>query len=73
MQFDELASHQLHGTFTNKFLKIETLQRRNPLKYMRNPNKVQGLAMGAYQYTYQDRKVERDGSTANVRLCQKLS
>lgn len=52
MQFDEFASHQLHSTFTHKFLKKEVLQRRNPLKYMRNPNNVQGMTQGAYQYTY---------------------
>lgn len=48
MQFDEFASHQLHSTFTHKFLKKEVLQRRNPLKYMRNPNNVQGMTQGAY-------------------------
>jgi len=40
MQFDELASNQLKGTFTNKFVKLNQLQRRNPLKYMKNPNKI---------------------------------
>lgn len=48
MQFDELASNQLKGTFTNKFVKLNMLQRRNPLKYMKNPNKIQGMTKGIY-------------------------
>ena len=54
MQFDELASNQLKGTFTNKFVKLNMLQRRNPLKYMKNPNKIQGMTKGIYQYIYKE-------------------
>ena len=54
MQFDELASHQLQNTFASKFYKNEPLQRRNPLKYMNNPNKVYGMTKGTLQYTYKD-------------------
>lgn len=47
MQFDELATEQLRNTFTNKFEKKETLERRNPLKYMKNPDIVLGVTIGA--------------------------
>lgn len=40
---------------------------------MRNPNKVQVLSKGVFQYAYQDRKVDQDGSATNVRLCKKLN
>ena len=52
MQFDELASMQLNGTYENKFKKKQILQRRNPLKYMKNPNSVFGVTHGAKQYTF---------------------
>jgi len=56
MQFDELATEQLRNTFTNKFEKKETLERRNPLKYMKNPDTVLGVTIGAKQYTWKDAK-----------------
>lgn len=42
MQFDEHASNQLYNTFAMKFTKNELVNRRNPIKYMRNPQKVFG-------------------------------
>ena len=56
MQFDELASHQLYNTYNSKFIKNDQLQRRNPQKYMRNPNEVFGLTQGALQYTWRDQR-----------------
>ena len=52
MQFDEIASNQLNGTYESKFKKKELLQRRNPLKYMRNPASVFGVTQGSKQYTF---------------------
>lgn len=37
------------------FVKKLSLQRRNPLKYTRNPNKVQGFTMGTKNYVYQEK------------------
>ena len=54
MQFDELATNQLHETYSSKFAKIQTLERRNPLKYMKNPESVFGTTLGAKQYTWKE-------------------
>ena len=43
MQFDEIATGQLYETYANKFVKVDPLQRRNPVKYMRNPKRVFGM------------------------------
>lgn len=53
MQFDETASNALNNTFRNDFKFQGQIQRRNPLKYMHNPNHVQGIVAGTKQYTYQ--------------------
>jgi len=54
MQFDEIATTQLYETFANKFLKVDPLQRRNPVKYMRNPKRVFGMTQGAMHYTWRE-------------------
>ena len=52
MQFDSVASKDLQSTYTNQFVKKQPLERRNPLKYMKNPNTVFGQTLGVMQYTW---------------------
>ena len=40
MQFDQESTHLLKSTYAHKFKKIHTVNRRNPIKYMRNPVSV---------------------------------
>ena len=52
MQFDSVASKDLQSTYTNQFVKKQPLERRNPLKYMKNPHTVFGQTQGVMQYTW---------------------
>ena len=55
MQFDEMASNALHNSFKAEFKKQGQIQRRNPLKYMNNPNIVKSIVAGSKQFTYQEK------------------
>jgi hypothetical protein len=65
MQFDEAACNSLYDTYASKFVKKEVLERRNPVKYMKNPAQVFGQTQGVMQYTWKDDPERRLKSIIN--------